>query len=184
MKITILLFISFIALSLNSQQNEGIKKCSLIDDQMERLACFDTLAESLTESPVNEVMPDAEKVLTKEKENFVEKEISKSPEKIIENQKEKIVSLETRIKRITRQRDVEKKKNEAKYEPLSATIISVSFRDYKYRFELDNGETWQLTDSGKRARLKKGETVSIVPGQMRSSFLKNSKGKFRVKKIK
>ena len=78
MKITILLFISFIALSLNSQQNEGIKKCSLIDDQMERLACFDTLAESLTESPVNEVMPDAEKVLTKEKENFVEKEISTS----------------------------------------------------------------------------------------------------------
>ena len=183
-KFTILLFIFFITPSLNAQQIEEIKKCSLIDDQMERLACFDTLAKILTESPKNEVIPDAEKSLTKEKEIFLEEELTKSSEKIIENQKEKIVSLETRIKRIARQRDVEKQKNEAKYEPLSATIISVSFRNYKYRFKLNNGETWQLTDSGKRARLKKGEAVSIIPGQMHSFFLKNSKGQFRVKKIK
>ena len=185
-KFTILLFIFFITPSLNAQQIEEIKKCSLIDDQMERLACFDTLAKILTESPKpkDEVMPDVEKSLTKEVDISVEEGLTKSSKKIIENQKEKIVSLETRIKSITRQRDVEKKKNEAKYEPLSATIISVSFRDYKYRFELDNGETWQLIDSGKRARLKKGETVNIIPGQMRSFFLKNSKGQFRVKKIK
>ena len=52
---------------------------------------------------------------------------------------------------------------------------SVKFINYKFKFKLDNGETWQLTDSGKRARLKKGERIRIVPGDMRSFFLEYSK---------
>ena len=184
MKFITLLLIPFMALSLSAQLNEGLKKCSLIKDQMDRLACFDAITKELSKSPKDVIKPDVEKVIPVEKEIVVEEEISKSSEEVIENQKEEIVSLERRIKRITRQRDVEKQKNEAKYQSFSATIISVSFINYKFRFRLDNGETWQLTDSGKRARLKKGEIVSIAPGQMRSFFLENSKGRFRVKKIK
>ena len=105
-------------------------------------------------------------------------------QKIIEEQKEKILTLENRVKTISRQRNVEQQKNEAKSQPFSATINSVSFINYKFKFKLDNGETWQLTDAGKRARLKKGEIVTIVPGEIHSFFLKNSKGRFRVKKIK
>ena len=42
-KSTILVFLPFIALSLNAQEIEDFKKCILIDDPMERLACFDAL---------------------------------------------------------------------------------------------------------------------------------------------
>jgi hypothetical protein len=32
--------------------------------------------------------------------------------------------------------------------------------------------------------MKKGETIRIEPGELRSFFLESSKGRFRVKKIK
>ena len=183
-KTTILVFLPFIALSLNAQEIKDFKKCSLIDDPMERLACFDALFKDENKSLEVEAKPEAEKPSPVKKEVITEEKVSKSSEKIIEEQKEKILTLERRVKRISRQRDAEKQKNETKSQPFSATIESVKFKNYKFRFRLDNGETWQFTDSGKRARLKKGETIRIVPGDMRSFFLENSKGRFRVKKIK
>ena len=183
-KSTILVFLPFIALSLNAQEIEDFKKCSLIDDPMERLACFDALVVDENKRTEVKAKPEVEKSLPVKKEVTTEEKVSKSSEKIIEEQKEKIQTLERRVKRISRQRDVQKQENEAKSQPFSATIESVKFLNYKFKFKLDNGETWQLTDSGKRARLKKGETIRIVPGDMRSFFLENSKGRFRVKKIK
>ena len=183
-KSTILVFLPFIVLSLNAQEIEDFKKCSLIDNPMERLACFDALVTDENKGSEVETKPEVEKPLPIKKEDITEEEVSKSSEKIIEEQKEKILTLERRVKRISRQRDVEKQENETKSQPFSATIESVKFINYKFKFKLDNGETWQLTDSGKRARLKKGETIRIVPGDMRSFFLENSKGRFRVKKIK
>ena len=168
----------------NAQEIEDIKKCSLINEPMKRLACFDTLVKDESESPKDEVKQVVAEAEPKEKEVVVEEGVSKSSEEIIDGQQEKIVSLERRIKRITRQRDVEKQKNEDKYQSFSATVVSVSLINYKFRFKLDNGETWQLTDSVKRAGLKKGETIRIVPGEIRSFFLESSKGRFRVKKIK
>ena len=184
MKTIILVFLPFLALSLNTQEIEDIKKCSLINDPMKRLACFDELVKNESKSPETEAKSDAGKPLSNKEEAIAREEVSKSSEKIIEEQKEKILTLESRVKTIRRQRDVEQQKNEAKSQPFSATINSVSFVNYKFKFKLDNGETWQLTDSGKSARLKKGETVTIVPGEIHSFFLKNSKGRFRVKKIK
>ena len=184
MKSIILVFLPFLALSLNTQEIEDIKKCSLINDPMQRLACFDELVKNQSKSPETEVKADAGKPLSAKEEVIAQEEVSKSSEKIIEEQKEKILTLESRVKTISRQRNVEQQKNEAKSQPFSATINSVSFINYKFKFKLDNGETWQLTDAGKRARLKKGEIVTIVPGEIHSFFLKNSKGRFRVKKIK
>jgi len=183
-KSTILVLLPFLALSLNAQEIEEIKKCSLISDPMKRLACFDDLVKGPSESPEIVVKQEVERVLPAKTEVITEEKVSKSSEKIIEEQKERILSLEKRVKRIGRQRDVEKEKNESKSLPFSAIIDSVKFVNSKFKFKLDNGETWQLTDSGKRARLKKGQSIRIVPGDMRSFFLENSKGRFRVKKIK
>ena len=184
MKSTILVFLPVLTLSLSAQEIEDFKKCSLIDSPMERLACFDALVKDENKNSELETKLEVEKSLPVKKEVITEEKVSKSSEKIIEEQKEKILTLERRVKRISRQRDVQKQENEAKSQPFSATIESVKFINYKFKFKLDNGETWQLTDSGKRARLKKGETIRIVPGDMRSFFLENSKGRFRVKKIK
>ena len=102
---------------------------------------------------------------------------------LIKDQRKIIVSLKSRIQKISKQRDIEKQKRESKGLPISATIISVAYKSYKFRFKLDNEETWQLTDTGKRAGLKEGDKIKIVPGTMNSYFLENSRGRFRVKKI-
>ncbi len=108
---------------------------------------------------------------------------TKSSKEIIKDQRKIIVSLKSRIQKISKQRDIEKQKRESKGLPISATIISVAYKSYKFRFKLDNEETWQLTDTGKRAGLKEGDKIKIVPGTMNSYFLENSRGRFRVKKI-
>ena len=188
MKVTTFLFLFFFVVVLNAQQNEEIIKCSVIDDQQVRLKCFDALVASLKEN--NEEKPEdliLEKKIHKAviEEKIVDKKLeTKSSKEIIKDQKEVIVSLKSSIQKITKQRDLEKQKRESKGLPFSATIVSVSYKSYKFRFKLDNDETWQFTDTGIRARLKEGEKIRIVPGTMRSYFLENSKGRFRVKKIK
>ena len=56
-KSTILVFLPFIALSLNAEEIEDFKKCSLIDDPMERLACFDALVKDENKSSKVEAKP-------------------------------------------------------------------------------------------------------------------------------
>jgi hypothetical protein len=81
----------------NAQEIEDIKKCSLINDPMKRLACFDALVKDESESPKDEVKPVVAQVEPKEIDLVVEEDISASSEEIIEGQQEKIVSLERRI---------------------------------------------------------------------------------------
>ena len=63
-KTTILVFLPFVALSLNAQEIKALKKCSLIDGPMERLACFDALFKDENKSSEVEAKPEAEKPLT------------------------------------------------------------------------------------------------------------------------
>ena len=184
MKVISFLSLFLFSVVLSAQQKEEIVKCSVINDQSERLKCFDSLAASLKKNNKEKIIPEIE-ILEDEVEGEVtDKEIeTKSSKEIIKDQRKIIVSLKSRIQKISKQRDIEKQKRESKGLPVSATIISVAYKSYKFWFKLDNEETWQLTDTGKRARLKKGDKIKIVPGTMNSYFLENSRGRFRVKKI-
>ena len=187
MKVISFLFLFLFSVVLSAQQKEEIVKCSVINDQSERLKCFDSLAASLkkdNKEKFEKTIPEIEILEDEVEEEVMDKEIETKPSKeIIKDQREIIVSLKSRIQKISRQRDIEKQKRESKDLSISATIISVAYKSYKFRFKLDNEETWQLTDTGKRARLKKGDKIKIVPGTMNSYFLENSRGRFRVKKI-
>ena len=187
MKVISFLFLFLFSVVLSAQQNEEIVKCSVINDQSERLKCFDSLAASLkkdNKEKFEKIIPEIEILEDEVEEEVMDKELeTKSSTEIIKDQREIIVSLKSRIQKISKQRDIEKQKRESKGLSISATIISVAYKSYKFRFKLDNEETWQLTDTGKRARLKKGDKIKIVPGTMNSYFLENSRGRFRVKKI-
>ena len=187
MKVISFLFLFLFSVVLSAQQNEEIVKCSVINDQSERLKCFDSLAASLkkdNKEKFEKTIPEVEILEGEVEEEVLDKELETKPSKeIIKDQRKIIVSLKSRIQKISKQRDIEKQKRESKGLPVSATIISVAYKSYKFWFKLDNEETWQLTDTGKRARLKKGDKIKIVPGTMNSYFLENSKGRFRVKKI-
>ena len=187
MKVISFLSLFLFSVVLSAQQKEEIVKCSVINDQSERLKCFDSLAASLkkdNKDKFEKIIPEIE-ILEDEVEGEVtDKEIeTKSSKEIIKDQRKIIVSLKSRIQKISKQRDIEKQKRESKGLSISATIISVAYKSYKFRFKLDNEETWQLTDTGKRAGLKEGDKIKIVPGTMNSYFLENSRGRFRVKKI-
>ena len=187
MKVISFLFLFLFSVVLSAQQKEEIVKCSVINDQSERLKCFDSLAASLkkdNKEKFEKTIPEVEILEGEVEEEVLDKELETKPSKeIIKDQRKIIVSLKSRVQKISKQRDIEKQKRESKGLPISATIISVAYKSYKFRFKLDNEETWQLTDTGKRARLKKGDKIKIVPGTMNSYFLENSKGRFRVKKI-
>ena len=187
MKVISFLFLFLFSVVLSAQQNEEIVKCSVINDQSERLKCFDSLAASLkkdNKDKFEKIIPEIEILEDEVEEEVMEKELeTKSSKEIIKDQRKIIVSLKSRIQKISKQRDIEKQKRESKDLSISATIISVAYKSYKFRFKLDNEEMWQLTDTGKRAGLKEGDKIKIVPGTMNSYFLENSKGRFRVKKI-
>ena len=184
MKVISFLFLFLFSVVLSAQQNEEIVKCSVINDQSERLKCFDSLAASLKKNNKEKIIPEIEILEDEVEEEVMEKELeTKSSKEIIKDQRKIIVSLKSRIQKISKQRDIEKQKRESKGLSISATIISVAYKSYKFRFKLDNEETWQLTDTGKRAGLKEGDKIKIVPGTMNSYFLENSRGRFRVKKI-
>lgn len=187
MKVISFLFLFLFSVVLSAQQNEEIVKCSVINDQSERLKCFDSLAASLkkdNKDKFEKIIPEIEILEDEVEEEVMDKELeTKSSKEIIKDQRKIIVSLKSRIQKISKQRDIEKQKRESKGLPISATIISVAYKSYKFRFKLDNEETWQLTDTGKRAGLKEGDKIKIVPGTMNSYFLENSRGRFRVKKI-
>ena len=184
MKVISFLFLFLFSVVLSAQQNEEIVKCSVINDQSERLKCFDSLAASLKKDNKEKIIPEIEILEDEVEEEVMDKELeTKSSTEIIKDQREIIVSLKSRIQKVSKQRDIEKQKRESKGLSISATIISVAYKSYKFRFKLDNEETWQLTDTGKRAGLKEGDKIKIVPGTMNSYFLENSRGRFRVKKI-
>ena len=187
MKVISFLSLFLFSVVLSAQQNEEIAKCSVINDQSERLKCFDSLAASLkkdNKEKFEKIIPEIEILEDEVEEEVMEKELeTKSSKEIIKDQRKIIVSLKSRIQKISKQRDIEKQKRESKGLPISATIISVAYKSYKFRFKLDNEEMWQLTDTGKRAGLKEGDKIKIVPGTMNSYFLENSRGRFRVKKI-
>ena len=187
MKVISFLFLFLFSVVLSAQQNEEIVKCSVINDQSERLKCFDSLAASLkkdNKEKFEKIITEIEILEDEVEEAVMDKELeTKSSKEIIKDQRKIIVSLKSRMQKISKQRDIEKQKRESKGLPISATIISVAYKSYKFRFKLDNEETWQLTDTGKRAGLKEGDKIKIVPGTMNSYFLENSRGRFRVKKI-
>ena len=187
MKVISFLFLFLFSVVLSAQQKEEIVKCSVINDQSERLKCFDSLAASLkkdNKEKFEKIIPEIEILEDEVEEEVMDKELeTKSSKEIIKDQRKIIVSLKSRIQKVSKQRDIEKQKRESKDLSISATIISVAYKSYKFRFKLDNEETWQLTDTGKRAGLKEGDKIKIVPGTMNSYFLENSRGRFRVKKI-
>ena len=161
---------------------EKILNCSSIEDNEERLECFDTLATSIKLSNQSKKAKKVEEAILV---SSLQEELSntKSSEQIIKQQKETIVSLENKLEKIKTSKTIQEPMGKIEKFSYSATIVSVNYFNYKYRFKLDNGESWQLSDSGKRARLKKGEKIVIIPGYINSFFIKNSNGQFRARKI-
>ena len=158
-------------LSLTSQAetlNEGLVKCTKVEDSLARLVCFDRLAKHSV-MPVNSIVnsndvePDAKpKILAAVK-------VSKADSFGAEH--------------IRKSHDVEKEASKIVFE-----IMSLQKDPYgKYRFTFKNGQQWKQTDSN-HLSVKVGESVMLKKGFLGAFYLKKNdedvNRKIRVKRLK
>ena len=161
-------------------EKEDLIKCSQIKDKDKRLVCYDSLTVFLKGPEPDKKVEAATQPEIRISDSSQTEEIDKTSKKMIQKQKELISSLEKELKEIkTKKEPVIEKATE---ESFFARIVSVEYKNYRYYFVLDNGQKWSTSDTGKRAKLKPGQKIEITPGAFGSSYLKNGKGKFRLKK--
>ena len=157
---------------------EDLKECSKEQDKVKRLNCYDLLVASLQD----EKHVDADKIMAIKEPNAIQIVNEEPPKEVIQKQKELISSLKRELKEVKAKKQVVKK--EEKEESFFASIVKVEYRNYRYFFSLDNGQKWSTSDTGKRAKLKTGQKVEVVSGAFASSYLINSKGKFRLRRVR
>ena len=161
---------------------EDLKECSKEQDKVKRLNCYDLLVASLQDEKEDEKHVDVDKTIDMQEPNSIQLVNEEPPKEVIQKQKELISSLKRELKEVKAKKQVVKK--EEKEESFFASIVKVEYRNYRYFFSLDNGQKWSTSDTGKRAKLKIGQKVEIVLGAFEASYLKNTKGKFRLRRVR
>ena len=161
-------------LSLTTQAetlNEGLVKCTKIEDNLARLVCFDRLAKH-SAMPVSNIVK-SNKVMPVARPKVV------APLAPVKVSKAESFGAE----HIRKSHDVEKEESKIVFE-----IASLQKDPYgKHRFTFKNGQQWKQTDSV-QLRVKVGESVLLSKGFMGAIFLKkndvDSHKKIRVKRLK
>ena len=161
---------------------EDLKKCSKEQDKVKRLNCYDILVASLQDEKEDEKHVDADKTMDIKEPSAIQLVIEETQKEVIQKQKELISSLKRELKEVKAKKQVVNK--EEKEESFFASIVNAEYRNYRYFFSLDNGQKWSTSDTGKRAKLKTGQKVEIIPGAFGASYLKNNKGKFRLRRVR
>jgi len=164
-------------LSLTAQAetlNEGLVKCTKVEDSLARLVCFDRLAQHAT-VPVSTIVKST-KAQPVAEPKFVAPAAPVAPVKV---SKAESFGAE----HIRKSHEVEEEESKIVFE-----IASLQKDPYgKYRFTFKNGQQWKQTDNN-QLRVKVGESVLLSKGFMGSIFLKkndtDSNKKIRVKRLK
>lgn len=151
--ICLLLFIaSFKVLSHNV--TELMKKCTVEQNTLKRLACYDAISQNLTPSPKT---PAPSKQLVTPKQSI---DLTKSAQEF---------GL--------------KNKNKELADNIVAKVLSIKKGPYKkYIITLDNSHVWKQTDST-RLRISVGDTVILERGAL-GSFFMGKEGKNRRLRVK
>lgn len=174
-------FISLVMLgllSLTTQAetlNEGLVKCTKIQNSSARLGCFDELASTAIVSTVTSkkstsTVSTAKTSVTTPRStpNFAPVAVDKVANFGLEH--------------------IEKPNKSDEDSEIVFVIASLKKDPYgKYRFTFENGQQWKQTDSS-RLKVKEGESVLLKKGFMDSVFLKKNKAdsnkEMRVKRLK
>ena len=159
---------------------DDLVKCSKEENKKKRLNCYDLLAESLKENKKEKQALDLDKPQLIAETNEIPEE--ESSYEVIQQQKQLITSLKKELKEVKEKKQPVKAAE--KQEPFFATIEKVDYINYRFFFTLDNGQRWSTSDTGKAAKLKLGQEVQIIPGAFGASYLKNTKGRFRLRRVR
>jgi len=165
-QITVLIFFSIILIS-----EENVEACTLIDDDIKRLDCFDNFFRSAKDF----MIIDSNSVI----------EIKANEEEVIDPQDAPKENVEIEAN-IPAAKTISLKASKEVIERF-LTIESINRIGSNYSIKLNDGSQWKTNESiFNKSLLKSGVSVSIEKGSFGSQFLKfkGTKTKIRVKKLK
>jgi hypothetical protein len=177
---------------------EQLKKCTLEQNALKRLACFDAVTQNLTPTTSEQVPSKQPKAaVVKQPKQSVEASLAKVSKKITKDAVEppkhsNETSIEPAKQPLAKASPVEefgfRKKTEVKKLPDSivANVKAIRKNPFKkYIITLDNGHVWKQFDST-RLRISVGETVTIKSGILGAFFMSKEgvSKRLRVKRVK
>lgn len=189
--ITLLSLVSVTALA--DKEAEALKKCSQITDRLDRLICYDNLAQKSNADKKTEKA--VTKPAVKPEANVVKENAAKAPKvapkKIVVKSEEKTPAVEptteqTKAKQTREFGIKEKKKEEELVTKVFYTVEKLKKDPYgRYKIYFSNKQEWKQAESG-YYRLKTGDRVSIEKGSLGSFWLgqENKKKRIKVKRVK
>jgi hypothetical protein len=137
-----------------------IEECITIENNKERLACFDLVTKSLES---NEKSPAIAKISKPEKKTISQKIKQQVKDfGLTKKEKKEVLQITSKIARVKLQ------------------------NNFKLLVVLENGQKWRSVENIRRVRLKEGQTVEITEGFISGYSLKvvDKKIALRVKRIK
>ena len=138
----------------------AIEECIKIENNKERLACFDLVTKTLEG---NEKSPAIAKISKPEKKTISQKIKQQVKDfGLTKKEKKEVLQITSKIARVKLQ------------------------NNFKLLVVLENGQKWRSVENIRRVRLKKGQTVEITEGFISGYSLKfvDKKIALRVKRIK
>jgi hypothetical protein len=139
-----------------SIKGQTVSSCSVMSDPIERLACYDRIAQDL---PIESR----------------EAETQSQPTSPIRRAREQIFGLELKQESKSQERD-----------SMTAVVTSAKHNDFTgWSIEFDNGQYWKQIGT-EDFRIKKGATYVITRGTLNSFFLGdgNSNNKIKVQRVR
>lgn len=143
---------------------ESMKKCTLEQNALKRLVCFDTISQHLTPSP----------------------KVPATPKQVIAASAE---PAQQPIETTTAENEFgleHKPKTEKLADSIVANVLSIKKNPYKkYIITLDNAHVWKQSDSTK-LKISVGEAVIVKRGSLGSFFMskEGTNKRLRVKRLK
>jgi len=169
---------------------EAIRKCTLIENEVARLACFDTAASWLV---INRGRPmvrnnrDTANVtatpLAPTNSDDLEAERRRLQREVqsLRNEKQSLVHTNNR------DRDFSRNNSRDDADNMEAVVTKIAKLNYdRLRVFLNNGQVWDLTERGYLSALKKGATIIIEKAMLGSHTIKvkGAKGALKVKRVR
>lgn len=173
-----LLALGLTSLSASASVEQGLAQCATVQDKLDRLICYDTLAESVAKMPaatVAQPQAAAPVAAVAAPAPVVPATVSAAP---VAPVSQAAPTVEESFGKV--------KKTEAEPERIELVISAVDTDAYNnLKISFTNGQVWKQTD-GRKFKLKSGESVYIEKGALGAFYLglESRNTTIRVKRLK
>ncbi|MCL2918587.1 hypothetical protein [Shewanella litorisediminis] len=175
-----LLALGLTSLSASASVEQGLAQCAAVQDKLDRLICYDKLAESVASNPAAATVtqPQAGAPAAVVAATPAATAVSAAPVAPVAPVSQPAPAMEDSFGKV--------KKTEAEPERIELVISALETDAYNnLKISFTNGQVWKQTD-GRKFKLKTGENVYIEKGALGAFYLglESRNTTIRVKRLK